>query len=225
MCGRYTLRVPASDLVRLLPNVEWPNLTPRYNIAPTQLVLAVRQKESGADYEAAQLRWGLIPSWADDLKIGHRLINARSEEAATKPSFRAAFKKRRCLLLADGFYEWETIGKTKIPHHFHLRDQSPFAMAGLWEYWKKDEQEIESCTILTTSANKLLEKFHNRMPVILQPNQFATWLNPTPQDPAILQEMMQPFDADRMAELRANPTINKASADSLRSDDELFVSE
>ncbi|MFO0898004.1 MAG: SOS response-associated peptidase [Pirellulales bacterium] len=166
MCGRFTLRQVPHEWVKQL---ALPIFSPRYNIAPTQQVLAIRQREGIR--EAVELRWGLIPSWADDPKIGNRLINARAETVATKPAFRQAYKRRRCLILADGFYEWQKQGKTKQPYFIHRPDDQPFAFAGLWEWWKGNVLEIASCTIITTEANELMRPLHDRMPVILQFNE------------------------------------------------------
>ncbi len=182
MCGRFTLKAPAEKLRETFLLFDIPDITPRYNIAPTQQILAVRQEESG-NPRATFLRWGLLPSWAKDKKIGASLINARADSVATKPSFRTAFKRRRCLILADGFYEWPK-GPKKSPKqafHIKLRDETPFAFAGIWEHWSGEEPGIESCTIITTNANAVLESFHDRMPVILEPSDYARGLiQPSP---------------------------------------------
>ena len=158
MCGRFTLSTPASKLIEIFSVLRFPELTPRFNIAPTQLVICIRQSEG--ERTAAPLRWGLVPSWAKDLSIGNRMINARSETAAEKPSFRRAWKSRRCLIPASGFYEWEKLGgKKKQPWFIHAANEEPLAFAGLWESWQPKEETsdeasfVESCTILTTSAN------------------------------------------------------------------------
>src|SRR5438067_1776144 len=156
MCGRFTLQTPIPILNQLFDLADGPALQPRYNIAPTQTVAAVRAG-AGHQKELVLLRWGLIPSWADDPKIGNRLINARAETAAEKPSFRSAFRHRRCLVLADGFYEWQQIGGKKQPYLFRLRDGAPFAFAGLWEHWEKGGRALDSCTVLTTGANDLVK--------------------------------------------------------------------
>ena len=153
---------------------------PRYNIAPTQQVVTITN--DGAR-RAEYMRWGLVPFWAKDLKIGSRMINAVGETAATKPAFRAAFKKRRCLVLADGFFEWRIDGKSKIPTYIFLKSREPFAFAGLWETWKSPEDEIvKSCTIITTKPNEFMEPIHNRMPVILSSETEALWLDPLTED-------------------------------------------
>jgi putative SOS response-associated peptidase YedK len=178
MCGRYTLRVSPAELAEIfetLRTIEW---SPRYNIAPTQTVVAVRQGEQGR--ELARVRWGLIPSWAKDAKIGNNLINARADGVATKPSFRHAFKKKRCLIPVDGFYEWQVVPgqKTKQPFHIGLQDAPVFAFAGLWESWTDPEgKPVESSSIITTDANEAMAAVHNRMPVILDPKDYDEWLD------------------------------------------------
>lgn len=173
----------------------------RFNVAPTQDIPIVRQTEAGR--ELAIVRWGLIPAWSKDAKSGPLLINARSETAAEKPAFRSAFKSRRCLIPADGFYEWKKIGNKKQPYHFHLADAQLLAFAGLWERWK----EIESCTILTTAANELSGQFHDRMPVILSPNDYTEWLDPQANEPG---KLLTPFPASEMAAVAVNPIVNNA---------------
>lgn len=210
MCGRYTLRANLSKVGNLFPDMAWPETVPRFNIAPTQNVIAARHNQDAAKLEAVWLRWGLVPSWAQDSKVGFKLINARSEEMASKPSFRSAFKRRRCLIPADGFYEWQTIGKAKQPIHFRLKDEAPFAFAGLWEHWQKDADVIESCTIITTEANDIVRPYHNRMPVILPTADFSTWLDPKPTDPAVLLELMRPFPAAEMLAVPVSAKVNNA---------------
>jgi putative SOS response-associated peptidase YedK len=173
----------------------------RFNVAPTQAIPVVRQTDAGR--ELAVVRWGLIPSWSKDPKSGPLLINARSETAAEKPAFRSAFKARRCLIPSDGFYEWKKIGNKKQPYHFHLANGQLLAFAGLWERWK----EIESCTILTTAANELSGQFHDRMPVILSPNDYAEWLDPQAKEP---RKLLTPFPASDMAAVAVNPIVNNA---------------
>ncbi|MEM8998009.1 MAG: SOS response-associated peptidase [Acidobacteriota bacterium] len=169
---------------------------PRFNIAPTQSVAAVREEGDGGRRLVA-LRWGLVPFWADDLKIGNRMINARSETAATKPSFRSAYKRRRCLLLTDGFYEWKKLDGAKQPIHIHRPGRRPFTFAGLWERWSKGEADgqaaVESCTILTTAANDTVRDVHDRMPVILDGDARRAWLDLS-TDPTSLQELLRPYD-------------------------------
>ena len=181
MCGRYTLSSPG-DVIQELFDVELPpDFSPRYNLAPTQEAPVVRVLEAGGDRSSDLLRWGLVPFWADDQEIGNRMINARSETASEKPAFRAAFKRRRCLVLADGFYEWRKEEGGKQPYWIHLPDQKPFAFAGLWERWDQEEDEegvLETFTILTTDAHPKIADVHGRMPVILRRDFHEPWLDP-----------------------------------------------
>lgn len=173
MCGRYSLTTPVEALRALFRFEERPNLPPRWNIAPTQTAPVVIE-EGGR--RLVPMRWGLVPFFAKDTSIGNRLINARSESAARLPAFRAAFRRRRCLVLADGFYEWQKRGREKQPYRIARRDRGPFAMAGLWECW--GEEELLSFTILTTAANDVVAPLHDRMPVIVPEALHATWLDP-----------------------------------------------
>jgi putative SOS response-associated peptidase YedK len=176
MCGRFTLTATPETLNKLFPLFDGLDLQPQFNIAPSQNILAVRLKPGTADPEAVRLHWGLVPSWADDAKIGYKLINARLETAPEKPSFRSAFKHRHCLILADGFYEWKKTGNAKRPYHIRLRDGGPFAFAGLWEKWDREGKSIESCTILTTDADAAIRQLHDRMPVIVDTTHYRDWL-------------------------------------------------
>ena len=208
MCGRFTLRTPAAVLIRQFGVDVGLQLALRYNIAPTQQVPVVRLAEQGR--ELVMMRWGLIPSWANDLKIGASLINARAETAAEKPAFRSAMKRRRCLIPADGFYEWRKAGKTKQPIYIRRADDQPFAFAGLWERWSKQGAPIESCTILTTAANERLKPLHDRMPVILAPNDYEVWLDRQTTEPAKLAYLFEPFPVDELTAYPVNPVVNNA---------------
>jgi putative SOS response-associated peptidase YedK len=211
MCGRFTLRTPAETISSLFEDLRFPNLPPRYNIAPTQDVTCVRQVHE--DPEVVALRWGLVPFWSKDLKIGARMINARSETAATKPSFRAAFKSRRCLVLADGFFEWKKQGKQKQPYYITKRDDAPFCMAGLWESWRaKDADEsspVQTCTILTTEANEMMLPLHHRMPVILPEDQFEFWLDPAFERKPALEKMLVPCPSQLLQAVPVGMFVNK----------------
>ena len=178
MCGRFTLSTPIKELARFFHLPELPHLNARYNIAPSQPVATVLVLTAGREFRL--MRWGLVPPWAKDLGIGSRMINARAETVPEKPAFRSALRERRCLILADGFYEWERKGTVKQPHYIHKTDKSPFGFAGLWERWQPPEggEPVESCTIITTEANALVRTFHERMPVILAPENFDPWLDP-----------------------------------------------
>lgn len=216
MCGRFTLRYAPSVFAQQLGLFDGPTWEPRFNIAPTQSVLVVRQHASAKNPEWAQLNWGLIPSWADDPSIGNRMINARAETVASKPSFRTAFKQRRCLVVADGFYEWQRLGKAKQPYHFTLRDQQPFAFAGLWERWQQADRVIESCTIITTEANALLASVHERMPVILSPENARRWLDPQLREPSELEPLLRPYPADVMLATPVGTWVNSPSHEGMR---------
>ncbi len=214
MCGRFALKTPARSIQQYfdLPG-ETIDLSPRYNISPSQDIVVIRHL-SGKDYrQLDMLRWGLIPGWAKDLKISYRMINARAETLAQKPSFRAAFKKRRCLIAADGFYEWLHSGKTKQPYFVHMKNGAVFGFAGLWESWTSpDGPIIESCTIITTSANDLVRKIHDRMPVILQPQKYEAWLNEESPENS-LQLLLVPYPASEMAAYRVSSEVNSPKND------------
>jgi len=216
MCGRYTLTVDASVLATLFDLEPLVEIEPRYNIAPSQPVPIVRTNDSGKR-EWARVRWGLIPSWAKDAKIGHKLINARAETAADKPSFRSAYKHRRCLLPADGFYEWVKTGGGKQPHHIRFVDRRPFAFAGLWERWTPPEGDpVESCTILTTRPNSLVTELHDRMPVILDPERFGGWIRKGPLSPDAAEAMLIPHPADGMEAVPVSSLVNSPKNDEPR---------
>ncbi len=213
MCGRFTLRTPAhrlAEFFRLIDSFDW---KPRYNIAPTQPVLIIRDEEGRR--QPAVVRWGLIPSWADDERIGSRMINARAETAATKPSFRSAFRRRRCLVPADGFFEWKKLsGRGKQPYYITRPDGTPFALAGLWERWEKGPNgPIESCTILTTAANQQLAQLHDRMPVILPEEAFDIWLDPELADPEALKTWLKPAPDDLLEAYPVRTIVNSPTND------------
>ena len=205
MCGRFTLQSPA-DLIRDLFELgQLPELTPRYNIAPTQDVACVIEDDGR---ELVRFRWGLIPFFAKDAAIGQRMINARGETVAEKPSFRAAFKRRRCLIPADGFYEWRKTDDGKIPCHITMKDHRPFAFAGLWESWKSPEGPVRSCTIITTEVNETLQELHHRMPVILDPEDHGTWLDPGLADRDLLQSLLVPYAEGEMIWREVSKAVN-----------------
>ncbi len=215
MCGRFTLQTPNESLSKLFDGLRFPKLSPRYNIAPTQNVVSVRQSITGNN-EVAMLRWGLVPFWAKDLKAGARMINARSETAATKPSFRAAFKSRRCLVVADGFYEWKKVGKEKQPYYITRVDSQPFCLAGLWESWSDKEADprelpVETCTILTIQANAMMAPLHDRMPVFLGREQQQLWLDIEFRDREKLEETLVPCPDDWLQATAVNKVVNKAT--------------
>lgn len=211
MCGRFTLRTPNKELSEVF-GVTVPQLRLRYNIAPSQEIAAVRQDEGGKR-EFALLKWGLIPSWSKEPKTSFSTINARAETVASKPAFRSAFKKRRCLILADGFYEWQKTDGTKQPMYIHMQDDEPFAFAGLWERWHKDDQVIESCTIIVTEANDLMEPFHDRMPVILSPDDYDLWLDPEFEGKEKLQELLRPYPSEETEAYPVSTLVNSPKND------------
>ena len=214
MCGRFTLTVNPADLQDTFSNYTFPaKFAPRFNIAPTQPVLAIPNDDK---YTADFFIWGLIPMWAKDPTIGSRLINARGETLAEKPSFRGGYKYKRCLILADGFYEWKAFGakKSKTPYFIHMKDRKPFAMAGLWDSWEgPDGSSVKTCTIITTAPNELTGLIHDRMPVILHTRDYAKWLDPAPQTPEKLQPLIKPFAADVMSAYPVSTLVNKTSND------------
>lgn len=213
MCGRFALAATGEEVAEHYQLPEVPFVVPRYNIAPTQPVAAVRMDRSG-DREFTFFQWGLIPSWAKDPAMGSRMINARAETAAEKPAFRAAFKRRRCLLPATGFFEWQKVGGRKQPMYIHEMGGGIVSLAGLWEIWQSpDGGELETCTILTTTPNGLMEPIHDRMPVILHPLDYDMWLAPdTPVDQ--LHHLLRPFDAERLAAYPVSTAVNKPLNDS-----------
>jgi putative SOS response-associated peptidase YedK len=199
MCGRYTLKTPVE---RLSEKFQFPPIIPlklRYNIAPSQQVAVVRCLQDDRARKLAMLRWGLIPAWAKNPTIGAQPINAKAETLAEKAMFRNAFKRRRCLVPADGFYEWKQEGGRKQPVYICMKDGEPFAMAGLWEHWESPDQEpIDSCVLITTEPNDLLAPIHNRMPVILDATDYEQWLDPDAQEVSRLQPLLRPYSPEQM---------------------------
>jgi len=211
MCGRFTLRAPSRLQLSLFQLGELPSLPSRYNIAPSQSIAAVRVKTGTKDKnrELAMLRWGLIPSWAKEPAIGNTLINARGESIATKPAFRSAFKSRRCLILADGFYEWQKKEGAKQPFYIQVGGGQPFAFAGLWEHWEDPQGEmVESAAIVTTDANDTMRPIHNRMPVILAPKDYDIWLDLTIKDAKLLEPLLRPYPSDAMIATPVSTYVN-----------------
>ncbi len=212
MCGRFTLTSPADQIQELFQVGKLPELPPRYNVAPTDRVLSIRLADEG-DRSAEMMRWGLVPFWADDPKIGARMINARSETVHEKPAFRDAFASRRCLIAADGFFEWKKMKGRKQPFHFTLAGGEPFGFAGLWERWRDEDGEwLISCTILTTDANDLVAPTHDRMPVILHAEDHEMWLD-TRATHDDLQSLFRPFPADEMTGYPVSTRVNNVRND------------
>jgi putative SOS response-associated peptidase YedK len=212
MCGRFAFFASGEDLAAHFDLDQVPTLEPRYNIAPTQMVAIVRIPGGGHGRELVFTRWGLIPHWARDPGIGNRSINARAETVALKPSFRHSLRQRRCLIPANGFYEWQTTPEGKQPIHFRRRGGGLFAFAGLWDCWQKTKSEaIESCTILTTQANELVRPVHERMPVIIPVESYILYLNPTETEPARIQPLLRPFPAESMEAVGVGRWVNNPS--------------
>jgi putative SOS response-associated peptidase YedK len=217
MCGRFKLTIPFSEIVRLY-NLTFSgvNLKPRYNIAPSQDVLAVRSHPKTHERTGDVLRWGLIPFWAKDAKIGYSMINAKAETVAEKPAFREAFKSRRCILPADGFYEWQKLGaKANQPYLIQMKDRSLFGFAGLWERWKDKAsgETIQSCTIITTEPNELCAPIYNRMPVILDPKNYGAWLGETTASRDELLALLRPYPTEKMEAYKIGPRIGNVKND------------
>ena len=220
MCGRFMLSIVESRLKKLM-GVDFAvtGLVARYNIAPSQPVVVVREERGRR--ASVLLRWGLVPSWAKDIAIGNRMINARSETAHEKPSFRNAFKRRRCLIPADGFYEWQKAGTAtssggagqrgspRQPYLITMADEGPFAMAGLWEHWQDAAgNELETCTVLTTTANELVGELHDRMPVILDPSDYGAWLDSANEDVTTPRGLCKPYPAELMMHRSVTTYVN-----------------
>jgi putative SOS response-associated peptidase YedK len=211
MCGRYTLTTDVQAIAESFGVEPTLEAAPRYNIAPTQEVIAIRN--NGAAH-LALLRWGLIPAWAKDESIGSRMINARAETLAEKPSFKNLLRNRRCLVVANGFYEWRAEGKAKTPMYITLQDDRLFAFAGLWDQWRSpDGQQVQSCTIITTEPNELMAQIHNRMPVILRPGAYEDWLNPELRDPEVLTHCLKPYPAELMKARPVSKLVNNPKYD------------
>jgi putative SOS response-associated peptidase YedK len=214
MCGRFTQTASPEVIAQQFALTDPPLFTLRYNIAPSQPIAAIRIDPDTTTRTLVMLRWGLIPSWAKDPKIGNHCINAKAETVAEKPSFRSAFKTRRCLIVATGFYEWHVQGHAKQPMWIGLRSQQPFAFAGLWEHWTpSDGQPIETCTIITTEPNDLLAPIHNRMPVILAPTAYDQWLDPTFQRTEPLKALLHPYPSEELMAYAVSTLVNNPRHD------------
>jgi putative SOS response-associated peptidase YedK len=205
MCGRFALKNPRA-VKAAFDLKDMPELPPRYNIAPSQDIAIIRADPDGRHLSLAH--WGLIPVWAKAADSGYSTINARAETVDTKPSFRAPFKRHRCIIPADGFYEWHEEGGIKIPHHIGRKDGVPFALAGLWDRWKGPQGEVTSCTIIVTGANAFMKPLHDRMPVILAPQDYARWLDPDNHDTASLKQLLAPAPEDWLAEWPVSRALN-----------------
>lgn len=212
MCGRFVLIADPNEIYEQFELPGLPEVQPRYNIAPTQLVPVIVNEGGRA---LRYYRWGLIPSWSKDPQIGSRMINARAETVAEKPAFRAAFKRRRCIVPGSGFYEWQQREAGKVPMYIQLRDQPLFGFAGLWEIWNDPSGgEVRSFTIITTEANAMMREIHDRMPVILEPKDYATWLQTDDAPQSTLQALLRPYPADRMVAYEVSKLVNRPAVDS-----------
>jgi putative SOS response-associated peptidase YedK len=213
MCGRFVQCSDPDIYASHFDAVTLFDAKPRYNLAPTQQVLVVRKTEEGGG-ELVPLRWGLIPSWSKGPDSGYSMINARAETLDTKPAYRNAFKHRRCLIPTEGFYEWKAAGKTKTPFLIRRADGEPFGMAGLWERWHgKDDETIESCTIIVTEANALIRGLHDRMPIIISPADYAAWLNPENKDRDALRGLLRPADPEPWMFREVSRKVNSPNND------------
>jgi putative SOS response-associated peptidase YedK len=214
MCGRFTLKTTPEVLKDQFKLKNAFKVKPRYNIAPSQQVAGVRMNGEEGDREGVLFRWGLIPAWAKDPAIGMKLINARAETVAEKPSFRGPFRHRRCLVLVDGYYEWQKVGRTKQPYLIRFGDERPFAFGGLWDRWTDPEcSKIETCTLMTTEPNELMKPIHNRMPVIIQPQDYEMWLDPEVQKPEQVQHLLRPYPAKEMVAYPVSLRVNNPRND------------
>ena len=214
MCGRFTLFAPGDVLAAMFGVDKAPSLAPRYNIAPSQPVAAARISPDGSGRELTLLRWGLVPSWAKDPSASAPMINARAETVSEKPSFRSAFRRRRCLVPADGFYEWRRTPGRKQPYYIRFRDGRPFSIASLWERWEgPDGSVLESCALITTAANGVVSPIHDRMPVILSTKDYDLWLDPAIQDKEPLLPLLRAFPAEEMAAFPVGLRINNPKVD------------
>ncbi len=215
MCGRYTLKSPASSIERQfkveISQAIRPGMVARYNIPPGSGVLTVFDDRDAGWRKADFFHWGLVPKWAQDVSIAHKLSNARSGTVREKPSFRDAYRYRRCLIPADGFYEWKRQGSQPRPYYFEVDEGALFAMAGLWEHWQSpDGSEILSCTVLTTGPNETMRPIHHRLPVILDPRDYDRWLDPGDYHGSQLTDLFEPLAADRMRCREVSPLVNNA---------------
>jgi putative SOS response-associated peptidase YedK len=211
MCGRFVLAADPASLQQAFNLASLPEIQPRYNIAPTQHVPVITNETPDA---LSMLRWGLIPSWSKDMAAASKMINARAETAAEKPAFRAAFKRRRCLIPATGFYEWQARENGKTPMFIHLKTAPVFAFAGLWEIWHSPQgDEVRSFTIITTEANSFMRSIHDRMPVILHPADYQTWLDSSEVPAEVLRSLLRPFEAADMTAYEVSRMVNRPTAD------------
>jgi len=214
MCGRINLHLSPAELAAVFDLFREPDWAPRYNLGPMQPILAIRETPAGR--AADRVQWGLVPGWASDPKIGSQMFNARAETVATKPAFRSSFRKRRCLVPASGFYEWQKLdAKTRQPWNIFRADGTPLALAGLWEHWTApDGSVLESCTVITTTANSFMAELHDRMPVILEPSLWSLWLTPGDIDTSALTELLIPCPDDLLERVPVSTLVNNVRNES-----------
>jgi putative SOS response-associated peptidase YedK len=213
MCGRFTLHTSLEELLEYfnIASMDDMEMAYRYNIAPSQDILAIVQGKEGN--RAGFLKWGLVPSWAKDPKMGYNMINARAESIHEKPSFKKLIRRRRCIIAADGFYEWKKEGSQKQPYYIRMKNQQLFSFAGLWDRWEHDGKILTTCTVITTKANDCMESIHDRMPVILTREAESIWLDRSVEDEALLKPLLIPYDAKEMEAFPVSSRVNHAKVD------------
>ncbi len=212
MCGRLARFSSVQKFADLFRTGAGFNLNPRYNIAPTQALLLARNAGWGGR-ELVSLHWGLVPSWGKEPRVGYSTINARAETVAEKPTFQNAFRYRRCLIAADGYFEWRKLERTKQPYFVTLEDGEPFAFAGVWEHWARNDHSVDSCAIIVTEANELTKPIHDRMPVILAPEDYDAWMDPDLSDPGRLKAFLKPYPSERMLAYPVSKAVNNPKYD------------
>jgi putative SOS response-associated peptidase YedK len=211
MCGRFVINLSPDLVAKVFGLAEVPDLSPRYNVAPSQSIPVIREAADGSR-RLSMMRWGLVPAWAKE--VGEGLINARSETVNEKPSFRQAFRQRRCILVASAFYEWQKVDNAKLPYCIRMADGAPMPFAGIWETWRSPEgQVLETCAILTTNANATVAPIHDRMPVILHPDEIGLWLDREVHEVEKLAELFMPYPADRLEAYRVSTLVNSPAND------------
>jgi putative SOS response-associated peptidase YedK len=213
MCGRFSRSTSVGEFSRRFDARSIDDILPSYNVAPGQSVLTARVTPDQGRHLVA-LKWGLVPHWAREAKIGYRMINARSETVREKPAYRGPYRRQRCLVAVDGFYEWQTVEGQKQPYYFHLMSGEPLAFAGLWDSWTNpDGEPLQTCTLLTTQGNSLISPIHDRMPVILSPEDYDLWLDPAIDDPGNLMPVFEPYPGDLMESVPVSPRVNSPKND------------
>ncbi|MFO0937945.1 MAG: SOS response-associated peptidase [Gemmataceae bacterium] len=212
MCYRFTLASDPIQIAEFFELIDVPGLVPRYNIAPRQLISVVGRKNASPARGIVNMVWGFVPRWSPDATSGPRPMNARSETVRTSPAFRDSFRDRRCLVPADGFYEWEDTPDGKQPWHFRRPDRAPFAFAGIWDVWKGADRPLYSAAILTTTPNDVVRPLHDRMPVVIPRERYSTWLDPK-SNPEELQSILKPADPDFFIRVAVKKTVNKVTVE------------